>query len=92
MQNRVSVNSTTGTELAFSRWPVAPRAALLAYGSLESSEYGRQTAAYVDALRHAGVTLATMSVEGHHHFSVLDAFCNPQHRFGRAVLELVGLA
>ena len=72
--------------------PVAPRATLLAYGGLESQEYGRQTAAYADVLRHAGGTPATMSVDGHHHFSILDAYCNPQHRFGRAVLELVGLA
>ena len=64
----------------------------LRYGGLESQEYGRQTAAYADVLRHAGGMPATMSVDGHHHFSILDAYCNPQHRFGRAVLELVGLA
>lgn len=72
--------------------PAVPPPTLLVYGGLESQEYGRQTAAYDDTLRNAGGAPAVMAVEGHHHFSILDAFANPQHRFGRAVLEQLGLA
>ena len=72
--------------------PAPPPNAILAYGALESDEYGRQTAAYADLLGHAGRAPIILGVEGHHHFSVLDAFGNPRHDFGRAVLAQMGLA
>lgn len=72
--------------------PAAPPPAILAFGGLESAEYGRQTEAYAGILRRAGGGAETLEVAGHHHFSILDAFCNPRHRFGRAVLEQLGLA
>ena len=72
--------------------PIKPPATLLAFGGLESDEYGRQGAAYRDVLRKAGGEPVTLKVEGHHHFSILDAFGNPKHRLGRAVLEQLGLA
>ena len=68
-----------------------PLPVLLAFGGLESAEYGRQTEAYADMLCRAGGTAETLAVAGHHHFSILDAFGNPRHRFGQAVLELLGL-
>lgn len=71
---------------------VDPPAALITYGGLESDEYGRQAAAYADVLRRTGGTPTLFGVDGHHHFSILDAFANPQHRFGHAVLEQLGLA
>ena len=72
--------------------PTSPPAALLAHGGLESDEYSRQALAYAEALRKAGDEPVSMGIEGHHHFSVLNAFANPDHRFGRAVLEQIGLA
>jgi len=69
-----------------------PPPSILAFGRLESLEYGRQTAAYADTLRNAGSAPVSLDVEGHHHFSILDAFGNPQHRLGRAVLAQLGLA
>lgn len=72
--------------------PVEKPTALLTFGGLESDEYGRQATVYADTLRQAGSTPTSFKVEGHHHFSILDAFANPQHRFGRAVLEQIGLA
>ena len=72
--------------------PIVPPASILAFGSLESQEYERQTTAYADVLRKAQGEAVAMAVEGHHHFSILDAFGNPQHRLGRAVLQQMGLA
>ncbi len=72
--------------------PTVPPPAILAFGSLESDEYGRQTAAYADVLRHAGRAPVSLDIAGHHHFSILEAFGNPQHRFGEAVLAQLGLA
>jgi len=72
--------------------PAAPPSSLLVYGGLESDEYARQAAAYAATLHKAGAAPVSMAIEGHHHFSVLDAFANPAHRFGRAVLEQIGLA
>ena len=71
---------------------ITPPANLLAYGELESSEYGRQAAAYAAALQDAGSAPVSVEIQGHHHFSVLDAFANPEHSFGRAVLKQIGLA
>ncbi len=72
--------------------PHVPPSLLLAFGGLESAEYERQTRAYADVLRRAGGTPSVVAVEGHHHFSILDAFANPRHRFGQAVLAQLGLA
>ena len=72
--------------------PVGPSPAILAYGGHESDEYGRQTAAYADVHHNAGGTPLTLEIAGHHHFSILDAFTNPRHRFGQAVLTQLGLA
>ena len=69
-----------------------PPPAFLAFGSLESAEYGRQTAAYAETLKKAGGAPVSLCVEGHHHFSILEAFGNPQHRLGQAVLAQLGLA
>lgn len=69
-----------------------PPPAILAYGSHESAEYGRQTAAYAETLRKAGGAPVSICVDGHHHFSILDAFGNPEHRLGQAVLAQLGLA
>ena len=71
---------------------ITPPPNLLAYGELESSEYCRQAAAYAAALQDAGGAPLTMGIQGHHHFSILDAFANPEHSFGCAVLKQIGLA
>ena len=69
-----------------------PLPAILVQGALESAEYGRQAAAYGEVLRKGGAAPVAFPIEGHHHFSILDAFANPHHRFGRAVLAQLGLA
>ncbi|MBO88216.1 MAG: esterase [Rickettsiales bacterium] len=71
---------------------ITPPATLLAYGALESNEYARQASAYAAALQIAGGAPDSMGIHGHHHFSVLDAFANPEHNFGCAVLKQIGLA
>lgn len=72
--------------------PAGAPSAILAFGNLESQEYGRQTAAYADVLRAAGGAPVSLGVAGHHHFSILEAFGNPRHPFGQAVLSQLGLA
>jgi len=47
---------------------------------------------YAEALGKTGGKPVSMGIEGHHHFSVLNAFAKPGHRFCRAVLEQIGLA
>ena len=74
------------------RLPFASLPAILAFGSLESQEYSRQTAAYADVLGDVGGATLSLEVAGHHHFSILDAFGNPAHLLGQAVLAQLGLA
>ena len=71
---------------------INPPANLLAYGELESNEYARQAYTYAAALQNAGGAPVSIRIHGHHHFSVLDAFGNPEHSFGCAVLKQIGLA
>ena len=71
---------------------VKPPNTIIAHGMLESEEYRRQANYYIDRLHKAGGNPISFAVEGHHHFSILDAFANPRHRFGSAVLSQLGLA
>lgn len=64
---------------------------IIALGAHESNEFHRQSLTYCHFLRKAGIECEYYVVPGHHHYSVLDAFENDSHLFGRAVLRQMGL-
>ena len=63
----------------------------VAYGSLETPDFQRQSRDFAAAVKAAGkpVTLAVM--EGYNHFEVMEQLRNPYSLFGRAVLTQMGL-
>jgi arylformamidase len=72
--------------------PSRPTPLILAAGALESDEFRRQSRDYITACRARGHHCDHMEVPGRHHFSVADAFADPAHPLGRAVLRQMGLA
>jgi arylformamidase len=67
--------------------PMAPL--LLAVGAAELPEYDRQQRDYAAALQERGHAVATMTLDGCHHFTALDALGTPDHPLHRAVLRMI---
>ena len=65
---------------------------IAAVGALESDEFHRQNQLYAGHIRAAGGACDALAVAGHHHYSILEAMANPRHRFGKMVLEQIGVA
>ena len=59
---------------------------LLAYGSLETPEFQRQSVDFFAALRDAGKPVQLLFAEGYNHFEILETLANPFGLLGRAVL------
>lgn len=63
----------------------------VAYGSLETPEFQRQSRDFAGALQAAGKPVQLMLAEGYNHFEITETFGNPYGLVGRAVLEQMKL-
>jgi len=64
---------------------------LLAYGSLETPEFQRQSVDFSAALREAGKPVQLMLAEGYNHFEILETLASPYGLLGRAALAQMRL-
>jgi arylformamidase len=64
---------------------------ILTLGGLESDEFHKQTGRYETTLRGTGTAVEPVAAPGRHHYTVLDAYSDPAHEIGRAVLRQMGL-
>jgi arylformamidase len=65
---------------------------IVAYGTLESPEFQRQTRDFCAAVKAAGMPAQLIVGEGYNHFELLETFGNPYGLIGRAALEQMKLA
>ena len=65
---------------------------IVAYGSLESPEFQRQSRDFAAAVRATGKPVHLLVGEGYNHFEVIETLANPHGLLGRAVLEQMKLA
>ena len=59
---------------------------IVAYGSLETPEFQRQSRDFVDAVKNAGKTAELIRGEGYNHFEFIETMANPYGQLGRAAL------
>jgi arylformamidase len=64
---------------------------IVAYGSLETPEFQRQSRDFAAALRTAGKPVQLIRAEGYNHFEILETFGNPYGLVGHAALEQMKL-
>lgn len=64
---------------------------LLAYGSLETPEFQRQSVDFCAALRQAGKPVQLLLAEGYNHFEILETLASPYGLLGRAALAQMRL-
>ena len=64
---------------------------IVAYGSLETPEFQRQSRDFAAAVRVAGKPVQLLVGEGYNHFEIPDTLANPYGLLGRAVLEQMKL-
>ena len=64
---------------------------LLAYGSLETPEFQRQSVDFFAALRQAGKPVQLLLAEGYNHFEILETLASPYGLLGRAALAQMRL-
>jgi arylformamidase len=64
---------------------------LLAYGSLETPEFQRQSVDFFAALRQAGKPVQLLFAEGYNHFEILETLASPYGLLGRAALAQMRL-
>lgn len=64
---------------------------VLAYGTLETPEFQRQSRDFAAALRAAGKPVQLLVGEHYNHFELLETMANPYGLLGRAVLEQMQL-
>ena len=62
----------------------------VAVGGGETDEFVRQSRAYAEACRAAGLGCAYLEIDGAHHFDILDGFTDPGSRLFKAILALTG--
>jgi arylformamidase len=65
---------------------------ILAYGTLETPEFQRQTRDFAAAVKAAGKPVKLLVGEGYNHFEMPETLANPYGLLGRAVLEQMQLA
>ena len=63
----------------------------LAYGSLETPEFQRESKDFADALTRAGKSAEIIRAEGYNHFELTETLANPYGVLGRAVLAQMKL-
>jgi arylformamidase len=64
----------------------------VAYGTLETPEFQRQSRDFAAAVQAAGKPVRLLVGEGYNHFEMLETLANPYGVLGRAVLEQMHLA
>jgi len=65
---------------------------LVAYGTLETPEFQRQSRDFAAAVQAAGKPVQLLVGEGYNHFEIIETLSNPYGLLGRAVLEQMHLA
>jgi len=65
---------------------------ILAYGSLETPEFQRQSRDFAAALTAAGKRVQLLVGKGYNHFEMLETLANPYGLMGRTALEMLKLA
>jgi arylformamidase len=63
----------------------------LAYGTLETPEFQRQTREFAAAVKAAGKPVTLLLADGYNHFEIAETFANPYGLLGRAALEQMKL-
>jgi arylformamidase len=64
---------------------------VLAYGTLETPEFQRQTREFAAAVKAAGKPVTLLVANGYNHFEIAETFANPYGLLGRAALEQMNL-
>lgn len=64
---------------------------IVAYGSLETPEFQRQSRDFVDAVKKAGKPAELIRGEGYNHFEFIETMANPFGQLGRAALAQMKL-
>ena len=65
---------------------------IVAYGTLETPEFQRQSRDFAAAVKTAGKPVELLVGEGYNHFEIPETLANPYGLLGRAVLAQMGLA
>ena len=65
---------------------------IVAYGTLETPEFQRQSRDFVAAAKAAGKPVTLLVAEGYNHFEIIETLANPYGLLGRAALEQMKLA
>jgi len=65
---------------------------IVAYGTLETPEFQRQTRDFAAAVRAAGKPVQLLVADGYNHFEIIETIANPHGLLGRAALEQMKLA
>jgi arylformamidase len=65
---------------------------ILAYGSLETPEFQRQSRDFAASLTAAGKPVQLLAGKGYNHFEIYETMGNPYGVVGRAALEMLKLA
>ena len=64
---------------------------IVAYGTLETPEFQRQSRDFAAAVKAAGKPVQLLVGEGYNHFEIPETLANPHGLLGRAVLQQMGL-
>jgi len=64
---------------------------IVAYGTLETPEFQRQSRDFAAAVRAAGKPATLLVAEGYNHFEIIETLANPYGLLGCAVLEQMAL-
>ncbi len=65
---------------------------IVAYGTLETPEFQRQSREFAAAVKAAGKPVELLVGEGYNHFEIPETLANPHGLLGRAVLTQMGLS
>ncbi len=66
--------------------------AIIAYGTLETPEFQRQSRDFAAAVKASGKPVQLLVADGYNHFEIIETLGNPYGLLGRAVLEQMNLA
>lgn len=61
---------------------------ILSVGGLESPEFHRQSALFAEHMRRHGCQVSEAVMEGHHHFSIVEALTDPAAPLTSAIIQL----